>query len=179
MKNIILGIAGVIVTAIAAVAAFGVYKFNFTNGDMYLATGGRLDSKDGTYVIEGEHVTLKDGYWETSDPRETVRYFGNDVKADFNGDGAEDTAFLLTRDAGGSGTFFYVAAQVSRGSGFVGTNAMLLGDRIAPQTTEYRDRLIIVNYADRRPEESFSVQPSLGVSRYFRIAGTTLEEVSR
>ena len=50
--------------------------------------------------------------------------------------------------------------------GFRGTNAVLLGDRIAPQTIEIRDGVVIANYADRRPEESMAVLPSVGMSKY-------------
>ena len=50
--------------------------------------------------------------------------------------------------------------------GFRGTNAVLLGDRIAPQTIEIRDGVVIANYTDRRPEESMAVPPSVGMSKY-------------
>ena len=183
MKKIIIVTSAIIVVAVFIIIGFGVYKFNFTNDDIYIATGGKIDSKDGTYSIDGEAVTLKNGYYEKvivagAATKEITRYFGNEVAADFNNDGVNDAAFLLTRESGGSGTFFYIVAQLSKGQSFVGTNAIFIGDRIAPQSTEFRDGMIIVNYADRKPGESFSVSPSVGVSKYYRIIDNKLTEVA-
>lgn len=131
------------------------------------------DYKNATYIIEGEKVTLVNGVSEVpatpgSASKITTRYFGNFVKADLNGDSIPDLAFLLTQTAGGTGTFYYiVAALQTDGGGYTGTNGILIGDRIAPQTTEYRDGLIVVNYADRKPGEPFTAVPSVGKSAYF------------
>lgn len=103
-----------------------------------------------------------------------TRYFGNEATGDLNGDGAADVAFLLTQDGGGSGTFYYVVAALKEAGGYRGTNAILLGDRIAPQTTEIRNGTLIVNYADRKPSDPMTTQPSVGVSKYLKIQGTTL-----
>lgn len=140
-----------------------------------------VNVKDATYNIDNQSVTLQNGYSEENidDSAVTVitKYFGNEVSADFNGDGVEDKAFLMTREPGGSGTFFYLVALVSKGSSFVGSNAIFLGDRIAPQTTEYRDGQIIVNYADREPDEPMTARPSMGVSKYFHVKDDKLEEI--
>jgi hypothetical protein len=96
----------------------------------------------------------------------TTQYFGNEVVHDFDGDGRSDTAFLLTQNTGGSGTFFYLVVALNTANGYVGSNGFLLGDRIAPQTTEMNKNHIVVNYADRRPEESFATPPSIGKSIY-------------
>jgi heat shock protein HslJ len=104
-----------------------------------------------------------------------TRYFGNEARGDFNGDGREDVAFLLTQEPGGSGTFFYAAAALDLPTGLVGTEAVLIGDRIAPQTTEARpDGVIVVNYADRAPGESFATRPSIGKSLWLKLSPTTL-----
>jgi hypothetical protein len=133
--------------------------------------------KDATYLIEGNPVTLANGL-STGTPAGTVRYFGNDAEGDLNGDGIPDVAFLLTTDGGGSGTFYYVAAALGTKTGYTGTNAVFVGDRIAPQTTEIKDGQITVNYADRAPEEPMTAQPSVGKSMYLTVSGGTLAEVS-
>lgn len=140
------------------------------------------DYKNISYQIEGEKVVLNDGIAETeivpgSASKSVTRFFGNEVFADLNGDNLKDVAFLLTQDNGGSGTFYYLVAAIKGTDGYTGTNAILIGDRIAPQTTEFRDGEIIVNYADRKPDESMTSQPSLGVSRYFKINQGLLIEV--
>ncbi len=101
-------------------------------------------------------------------------YFGNEAVGDLNGDGVPDVAFIFTQSGGGSGTFYYVVAALKEVQGYQGTNAVLLGDRIAPQTTEIKDGQLIVNYADRKPNEPMTAQPSVGVSKYLRVQGTTL-----
>lgn len=141
---------------------------------------------NGTYVIDGGAVTLTDGVAETeqapgSASKRVTRYFGNAVEIDLNGDGATDSAFLLVQDSGGSGTFYFVAAALNTPDGYVGTNAILIGDRVAPQNT-IRDPgnplQFIVNYADRKADEAMTVQPSLGVSKTIKLEGKVLVAVS-
>lgn len=139
------------------------------------------DHKNATYLIEGSFVTLTNGFFEVesapgSATKITTRYFGNEAIGDLNNDGKGDVAFLLTQSSGGSGTFFYVVAAIQTSNGVEGTNAIFLGDRIAPQSTSMENGIITVNYADRNPGESFTTQPSLGVSKYFKIENNILTE---
>jgi hypothetical protein len=132
-------------------------------------------------VIEGRAVTLVGGLSDVpaapgSASRVVTRYFGNEATGDFNGDGQPDVGFVLTQSPGGSGTFYYAAVALRTPAGYVGTNAVLLGDRIAPQTTEARDGTLIVNYADRRPGEPMTARPSVGVSKYLKVVGGRLVE---
>lgn len=128
-----------------------------------------------SFRIQGEAITLVDGRHERESvpggaSKTVTTYFGNDAKGDFNGDGKEDTSFLVMQTTGGSGTFFYLATTL-------GGEALFLGDRIAPQTTEYRDGKIIVNYAERKAGEPMTAQPSVGVSKYFEVKNGSLVEI--
>jgi heat shock protein HslJ len=97
--------------------------------------------------------------------KDIVRLFGEPTKGDLNGDGTEDAAVILERTSGGSGTFFYAALALQDADGaFVGTNALLLGDRIAPQGVVITDGRATVNYAVRGGDEPMSAQPSIGKS---------------
>ena len=144
-----------------------------------------LDPQNATYLIDGKEVTLVNGVAEQeaapgSATKIVTRYFGNAVDIDLNSDGLMDSGFLLTQDGGGTGTFFYVTAALNNGNGTQGTNAIFLGDRIAPQSTNVdpNDPLqFIVNYADRKASEPMSDQPSIGVSRTFKLDNGTLVEV--
>jgi heat shock protein HslJ len=133
------------------------------------------------YTIAGRPVLLVDGMAEEpaapgSAARIVTRYFGNEVRGDLNGDGREDVAFLLTQEPGGSGTFFYAAAALDSSQGLVGSHAVLIGDRIAPQSTELRaDGVIVVNYADRAPGEGFASPPSIAKSIWLKLDPATLE----
>ena len=142
------------------------------------------DYKNATYLIEGSFVTLDNGFFEVesapgSATKITTRYFGNEAIGDLNGDGKNDVAFLLTQTSGGSGTFFYVVTALQTESGVEGTNAIFLGDRIAPHTTRIENGIITVNYADRNPGEPFTTQPSLGVSKYLKVNGSVLIETTQ
>lgn len=182
MKKTTILILGIVGVGVILVIGLGMYKFNLTNDDVYLHETGQPNPKDGTYIINNTSVTLVNGLSEVeavsgSASKTITRYFGNDVVGDFNNDGKNDTAFLLTQDGGGSGTFFYVATLINDGKDGLGTNAVFLGDRIAPQTTEFRDEMIIVNFADRKLGEPFSANPSVGVSKYFKIVDGKLVEI--
>src|SRR5579872_5400165 len=95
--------------------------------------------KTASYTIDGKTIALVNGYAAVpaapgSASQVVTQYFGNDAFGDLTGNGTKDVAFLITQNSGGSGTFYYVVAALQTSSGYVGTNAVLLGDRIAPQT---------------------------------------------
>lgn len=165
MKKLIIAVV-VLVVLVAAFFAFNAYIYNEKQGD-----GGLVeDYKTATYYISGVPVHLGEG---------GVTYFGNEVEGDIDGDGDLDKAFLIVDQPGGSGSFYYLAGAINDGGKYTGTNAMLIGDRIAPQTTEYRmleapyGARVIVNYADRAPGEPFTTQPSVGKSIYAKYSAET------
>jgi len=174
-KNILIVL--LIIISLVILALVGFYFFNQPK------TIKAVDSRNCTYSIEGENITLKNGYGEGelvpgSASKTITQYFGNESSGDFNGDGLTDTAFILTQNTGGSGTFFYVAVALADISGCKGTNAVFLGDRIAPQNTEARNGSIIVNYADRKADEPMVSSPTVGVSKYLVVENTTLKDVT-
>lgn len=169
-----------------------MYKWLIALGVMVLLIGGfwvltprsggpaaAADYKNAEYDIDGQRVQLKDGVAEVeaapgSASKIITRYFGNELKTDLNGDGREDVVFLLTQNTGGSGTFFYAVAALNTEGGYIGSDGYLLGDRIAPQTTELSPNpkqkyVIVVNYADRAPGEPMTSSPSVGKSIYLKL----------
>lgn len=148
------------------------------------------DYKNTTYIIEGKSVILSNGYFEApvvsdSASKTITRYFGNEVFHDLNNDGQEDVVFLLTQETGGSGVFFYVVAALRTETGYKGSHAFLLGDRIAPQSTmmdegvtsqgTLRQNVVVVNYAVRLPNEPFTAKPSLGKSMWLKLDPTSMQ----
>ncbi len=128
------------------------------------------DYKNAKYTIDGRKVQLKNGSatTETDAGSATIvntKYFGNEIMKDLDEDGRTDIAFILTQETGGSGSFYYVVGALNKESGYVGTEAVLLGDRIAPQSTESGPgRSIIVNYAVREAGEAMTTPPTVGKS---------------
>ena len=78
---------------------------------------------------------LDDGTFIALNPATSTGFTSySSAVGDLNGDGTPDVAFLLTQSPGGSGTFYYAVVALRTATGYTGTNAVLLGDRIAPQT---------------------------------------------
>ena len=139
------------------------------------------DYKNVAYLIDGKSILLSNGYSEIpidSDSAEkiTTQYFGNEALGDLNSDGIPDVGFILIQNTGGSGTFYYAVAALKTPNGYQGTNAIFLGDRIAPQTTQIKDGELVVNYADRKPTDPMTTKPSVGVSKYLKVVNSVLVE---
>ena len=176
----------IIVLIVLVLAGFGLWEFIYFQKNVSENSANPLeteqkDYKNISYVIDGKSVDLKNGISEVeavsgSASKIVTKYFGNVAAGDLNGDGINDTAFLLTQDGGGSGTFYYVVVALKTSDGYIGTNAILLGDRIAPQTTEIRNGYLIVNYADRAENEPMTTRPSMGKSKYLVVENNSLVE---
>ena len=139
------------------------------------------DPLNATYTIEGEQITFTDGLHEQSIPDSEmtiVTRVWNPVPAtgDLDGDGVDDFGLLLTQEPGGSGTFFYVTASMNKDDMYVGTNAILIGDRIAPQNLLIDEGVIVVNYADRPEGAAMSEDPSIGMTKRFVVEDMVLRE---
>ena len=173
MQKSLLWTLGVIV---ALVSGFFIWNSYIYNEKRAVATA---DFKDAEYLIDGQRIKLENGVAETevapgSVSKILTRYFGNELKTDLDGDGTEDVAFILTQETGGSGTFFYAVGALKTDRGYMGTDGYLLGDRIAPQTTEVSQNprhknIVVFNYADRAPGEPMTTQPSVGKSVYLKL----------
>ncbi|HBT92643.1 MAG TPA: hypothetical protein DEA87_04185 [Candidatus Veblenbacteria bacterium] len=135
------------------------------------------DPLDATYYFEGNPVTLINGLAQESVAGASVlitRVWSEPAMGDLNADSRNDYAFIITQEAGGSGSFFYIAAALGYGNGYIGTNAVLLGDRIAPQNISVSQGQILVNYAERLPDEPMTAKPSVGRSAYLSVSGSRL-----
>jgi len=186
---VLTAIAGVVLTACQPTPATEVASIAPTVAPVQISTQAPTDNttliENGTYLIDGQSITLVDGVAESeaapgSASKQITRYFGNAVEVDLNADGMMDSVFLLQQENGGSGVFYYVAAAIKTADGYTGTNAIFLGDRIAPQSTNVNPNdlsQIVVNYADRNPGEPMSASPSLGVSKTFKFENGSLVEV--
>lgn len=158
--------------------ALNAYIYNEKQADDVLPITHYTDA---SYVISGTLVPLRNGVAEValtpeSATKTIVRYFGNEVTQDLDDDGRDDIAFLLTQETGGSSTLFYLVGALSTDAGYVGTQALLLGDRIAPQsTTVGPGRSVIVTYADRAPGEGFDIAPSIGKNITALLDTTTMQ----
>jgi heat shock protein HslJ len=173
MKKKILIIFGILLLLIALL----FYKFNF-NKENIINSENKNAVYDATYSIDGQQITLKNGLSEIAIPDSSAKiitkFWGNQIEHDLDDDGTLDNIFIITQETGGTGTFYYVVAKLNTKEGSKGSDAVFLGDRIAPQTIsidENKDRknVIVVNYADRKESESFAISPSIGKSIWLKL----------
>ena len=169
--------------ALAVIPRAGVHFIRSGNGMISVATERSATSPlNATYEVDGQAIKLLDGRREVqaapgSVTRITTFVFGRPVFGDLDGDGDDDAALFLVQQPGGSGTFYYVAAALKLKGAYQGTNAVFLGDRIAPQTLRISNGVIIADYADRREGEPMATSPSVGKSMYLTIRKGVLEEI--
>ncbi len=128
--------------------------------------GLNKDPLNTTYLIEGSQVALRDGRYEgavvpDSATRPRTQVSGVPTYGNLDGDGDEDAALLLTHDPGGSGTFSYIAAALNENGHYLGTNALLVGDRIIPIELEIKNSSIRFRYLDRGSKEPMSAESTL------------------
>jgi hypothetical protein len=140
------------------------------------------DPLSATYTIAESEIRLIGGRSELqaapgSAMRTKTLVFGKPVYGDLDGDGDEDAAVILVQDPGGSGTFYYIGAALGVKGGYRGTNAVLLGDRVAPLKVDIRNGLIFIDYRDRRPEEPMAIAPSVGKSAYLTLGNGNLTPI--
>ncbi len=132
-----------------------------------------------TYSLDGLEVTLRDGHFDMpaapgAAARISVSVFGPPVYGYLDDDQDMDAALILVHQGGGSGTFYYVAAAIADESGYRGTNAVLLGDRIVPKLVNIQHRSIVAEFLDRKTSQPFSATPTVAVSRYAFLDGHEL-----
>lgn len=125
------------------------------------------DPLNASYEVEGVKITLTNGRSEMpiEEGSATIiatEIFGEPVYGDIDGDGDEDAGVLIKQEPGGTGTFYYVAAAINDDGNYEGTNALLLGDRVAPQNIEISGGGVTANYADRAVDEPMTATPSVG-----------------
>lgn len=187
MNKILISIAVLIAVAAIGYVVFQLLPAQQKQGQENNDQGSQekvFNPKNAEYTIDGKKYTLVNGEAEETIPgsasKTIVRYWSEPIFGDLNRDDIEDGTFILTQDFGGSGTFFYVVAAIQNADtkSAQGTNAVLLGDRIAPQNISIEEGgIILVNYADRLPDEPFAVQPSQGVSKWLVVLGGSLKEL--
>ena len=129
-----------------------------------------FDPRNASYSVDGSAVTLVNGNSASS------AIVGQAVQGDVNADGQTDAALFLARNTEGSGHFYYVAVALHTTDGTTGTNAVLLGDRITPQTIAIQNGVITVNYLDRLPADPMTTAPSVSTTITLTVSGTTLQK---
>lgn len=157
-KNVLIGTLSILVLIGGA--------FWLTQGEP--ADALTQDYKTAKYEVNGEMIELEANGFS---------YFGNEVWGDFNNDGRQDVSFLITQEAGDK-TLFYVTAAFNLTEGYEGMNAIFVGENILPQTTEYGQNVIVVNYGNNT-EATTPEQATSMASTFFLVSNTGLEQIGQ
>lgn len=176
-KNIVIVFLITVAVTCSSFSCAGVNKYPYSP-----LLESATDPLNAIYIIEDREIALQNGQSEmeatpgTASKIETT-IWGDKIYGDLDDDDIEDAVLLLVHSTGGSGTFYYVAAALNRNGKYHGTNAVFLGDRIAPQNVSMHNGLVVVNYAERRPEEPMTATPSVGKSKYLILENKELVEI--
>jgi len=162
---------------VLAAAALGIYVRGGISVEPTI-----FDPLNADYDLDGMQVTLVNGKSEVpigEDMAATIntRAFREPFFGDLTGDGKNDAGLFIYQDPGGTGTFFYVAAAIDDKGKTITTKAVLLGDRIAPQSIIVINNEMIVSYMVREEGEPFTATPSVMIERRFIIENNDLKEV--
>lgn len=188
-------IMGIVFLALFILMSVSACKIkDFDNWD-YIDTKGNnsklnlnndISPRNASYTIDGEEYTLINGYNEKeitpdSTAKKVTKYFGNEVYLDLNNDGNEDVIFLLTQETSGSGSFFYAVAAINNDNSWEGSNAVFVGDRIAPQSTDLSteyENVVVINYLERGANEALTDEPSQGKSLWLEFDSENMKLIN-
>jgi hypothetical protein len=142
------------------------------------------DALNTTYTIDDQLASLINGSAQQSVATGSsgtinISVWSQPVLGDLNNDGNDDAALILVEQTGGSGTFYYLVAAIENPESgeAIGSNGVLLGDRISPQSISIDKGVITVKYLDRGPKEAMATPPSIETIKHFTLNGLALEEV--
>lgn len=131
-----------------------------TNTETTTGESFRPDASSASFIFDSETIVLSNGKHTTSFGEETT-ILDDETFGDLNNDNKDDSVVLLSRTGLGSGNFIYVAAYISGPVSYKGTNAVFLGDRVAPQNISIRNGVVVITYLDRRENEPFAAEPTV------------------
>lgn len=156
-----------VIGAIALVALAGFIRYNSTNRSNVPVDPGLSTGWANLVVTLGDRTfTMSNGFAaQEAVPRsatqDTIRVIGRPALGDVNRDGHRDAALLIENDPGGGGAFYYAVLAVNDAGSYRATNALLLGDRIAPLTLDFLDGRFVYNYYERGPGEPMTARPTV------------------
>ena len=163
-KYVFLSVASLILAACGS-STEASSQDNQTDSSQPVAQAAQ-DPANAGYYIDGILYTLVNGELEQPIEESTAvnKFKLLEFKAtgDLNKDGADDVAVVLTNDAGGTGTFYYLSIFTS-GTPVV-ENTYNFGDRVVVKDLTFTDGKFQVTYLDRSPDQDMASEPSFEIT---------------
>ncbi|MFA6446000.1 MAG: hypothetical protein WCW14_01990 [Candidatus Paceibacterota bacterium] len=159
-----------IIIAVVILVCFFNWKRDYEQKPEIVITASRVG--DVTLRVGDNDIDFINGVANEVYPDKIdAQFFGEPIVGDINGDKVSDGVIWFSYTSESKETSYYVAGVILTPDGYVGTNAILLGNNLASQTLEVHDGIIIANYAIKRDGDS-----SVGISKYFKVENGTLVE---
>ena len=140
--------------------------------------------RSGAYRVENEIVQLTEGEYriqaaEDSAAERVVTLTDIIARGDLDGRDGKDAAVILVDDAGGSGTFYHLAALLRRETEFENIDTVFLGDRILVRSVTIDDIThgITVHALVRRDGDAMATPPEVQVVMRYMVVGNTVSVV--
>ncbi len=134
-----------------------------------------------TYRVEGLNLAMSDGqslFYPSPDTSGALWTYLDRVPVRGQlTDGVTGAAVTLVQVPGGRGAYSYIAAAVLDDGRVKGTNAILLGDRVAILGVEVLDEIIWVHLLTRAEGQPAEFPPDVQVTRQFYLRDGVLVEI--
>lgn len=136
------------------------------------------------YLIEGKHVQLDGGFFESEDGSVSLL---TTMSGDLDGDAADDQVALLVINSRGTGVFYYLNVLLNDGNGTLGqAREAFIGDRIKFDFmdiygAESVSRLtgvpihpddygqLVIGYYMHGSEQAYADRPGIYITRHWKI----------
>lgn len=119
--------------------------------------------KNGTYVINGESITLTDGSSEKEinissalKVKSFTNYFGKELLVDVNNDGVRDGVVIISQNNNTGKIEYYLVVVVTTGDGYATTNSVFIESDITPKAPTFENNTLSVEYTKDGEETSKS-----------------------
>lgn len=143
---------GLVVLIILLLSGALYYVRQDTNPE-YFSKNPIEQYKNGTYAINGEQVTLRDGASEKEvsissalKVKSFTNYFGKELITDLNGDNVNDAAIIITQNNNTGKIEYYMVVVITTTDGYATTNSIFIENDISPEAPVLDDGAISVTY---------------------------------
>lgn len=131
----------------------------------------RIRSDDDTFqLIDGEYRKK----YEPDSASERILRLSHSAAGNLDDTGGEDAVVILIDNPGGSGTFYYLFAFINQNGKPFNVATILLGDRVRVEGLAIKEKEIIVDMLTRGDDEAMASEPTLEITRKYRLEANRL-----
>ena len=150
-------------------------QFNKTNRSLTLQ-----QLQNAKYHINStdDKFQLTDGVYrkkyEPHSASERVLKLSNSAAGNLDDTGGEDAVVILIDNPGGSGTFYHLFAVINQNGKPFDVATIFLGDRIRVKRLAIKEKEIVVDMLTRGDDEAMASEPTLEITRKYRLEANRL-----